>query len=374
MVDNARPAPTEWDCCVFIAVAETHGAQAAADRLATTYRREYRRQSVEKAVKRMEEWVGAPLFERHPDRRLYLTRRGSGFLQSARAIVTQYGLMRNESEQPLPRLACLPHHTHFVARAEDRLINDPPVGTEKVAIDYLPQDHRGESEFQRHAVSLLRSNVYQIIIGPRMDDAAFESTALYWTQLEVMVGLHHPQAEMSLTQLVGEYRMLVPPNDMRSRRLLETSIVEHHIPDPGQQVRVAGETYETATSVIRLRAESDRRADRDKRVVVVPSDVALSFKSGMEFGGRHADRFKWVPLYHEGADGTARLLQMEVCATVRRGATPVVGRIVRALIAAVTSLNDARDSNRLCGEPFRGQYPVRIPGGVPQQRALTSPG
>lgn len=81
------------------------------------------------------------------------------------------------------------------------------------------------------------------------------------------------------------------------RKLLEERIAQWKIHDPYLHTRVAAETYETATSVLRIRNEAHRAA-RDSRVVVVPSDVALIYKPGKDFGGRTADKFKWVPIYH----------------------------------------------------------------------------
>lgn len=345
-MSNDFRAPDEWECRVFIAVAETHGAEAAAQRLKALRGGRYERQSVEKILKKIESWVGETLLERHADRKLYPTERGQEFLEAARAVITQYQVMRGESTgQKLPTLACMPHHTHFVALAEDLLFDTAPHSTEKIVVEYLQQNHRGEGEFHRHAVTRLRENVYQLIIGPRVTDTkTYDSTTLYHWQLEAMVDRDFPGDEMPLADLVAKYRMLVPPGDMRSRRLLEDSIAKWGIDDPGPEVRVAGETYEVGTSVIRLRNEYSRRGRGDRRVVVVPSDVALSFKEGMEFGGRHADRFKWVPIRHGG-----RSLRMEVCVTIRRGNRDKLGGIVAALATAVERLNATPNQPGLTG-------------------------
>jgi DNA-binding transcriptional LysR family regulator len=363
-VKEFRVAPDEWECRVFIAVAENRGAEAAAQRLKAHRGGRYERQSVEKILKKIEAWVGEPLLSRDPDRKLYLTGRGQEFLESAHNIVTQYQLMRGEiPERALPKLACLPHHTHFVAMAESLLFEQaPPKGTPKIFVEYLPQNYRGEGEFHRLAVTQLRSNAYQLIIGPKVDDmTTFESKPLYYAQLEAMVSRQYRADEMSLTDLVQRHQMLVPPIDMRSRRLLEDSIEKWGIDDPGLPVRVAAETYETATSVLRVRNEYHGRGEGDSRVVVVPSDAALVYKEGMEFGGRHADRFKWVPIYHRDDRGTDHLLRMEVCVTIRRGGQSDLPGIVAALARAVERLNDIPGQVGLCGAPFRGRRPSLIP-------------
>jgi hypothetical protein len=214
-------------------------------------------------------------------------------------------------------------------------------------------------------VSRLNQNVYQLIIGPEVQDQIFESIRLYAAQLEAMVPAGYPRSAMSLTELIQEHRMLVPPKDMRSRKLLEESIREWGIADPRKHSRIAAETYETLTSVMRLRNET-QRATRDSRVVVVPSDAALAYKPGKEFGGLNADKFKWVPIYHID-QGDAHLLTMEVCVTRKREKTarPHLGRIIEALQEAVTQL-DENAVVGLSGEPF--QKPSLDP---PAQRRRT---
>ena len=353
--------PDEWQCRVFIAVAEAHGADAAAEEL-QAIRPGYGRQAVEKTMRRLEKLAGLTLLERHPDRRLYTTAKGQEFLEIARHVVAQYERMRDDASTPtLPVLACLPYHTHFVSTAEDLLYGDSQDGTDQVVVEYVPESERGEGGFQRHAVAFLRDNRYQLIIGPRIEaQPLFESTTLYYWQLEAMVGIKFPGDEIALTDLVRNHRMLVPPRDMRSRALLEESIRTWGIDDPGVDARIAAETYETATSVMRIRAEHQRRGGTDSRVVVVPSDVALAYKKGMEFGGRHAERFKWVPIYHRDPAGKEHLLRMEVCVTIREGRTELQP-IVEALRAAVDLLNDVPDHDGLAGAPFRGQRPPLIP-------------
>jgi hypothetical protein len=95
-------------------------------------------------------------------------------------------------------------------------------------------------------------------------------------------------------------------------------------------------------------------------VVVVPSDVALAYKEGMEFGGRNAERFKWVPIYHRDDDGTEHLLRMEVCVTVRRSNREKLATVVAALQTAVERLNNLPDQVGLDGARSR-QQPLPIP-------------
>ena len=364
MVDTFRVAPDEWECRVFIAVVEEYGAEAAAQRLRALRGGGYERQSVEKILKKLENWVGERLLERYPDRKLYLTPRGEKFLESARNLVTLYDLMREERAAPsrVATLACLPHHAHFVAVAEDLLYGREPGVAEPVRVTYLPERHRGDAEFHRHAVALLRAGAYQLIIGPRVDDTDFESRLLYAAQLEAMMPRSFPANELALSDLVAEHRMLVPPVDVRSRRLLESRLREAGITDPGDATP-ADAAYETAASVMRIRREAHRQGSGESRVVVAPSDVALAFKAGMEFGGRGAERFKWVPIFDRDDEGNDHLLRVDVCVTYRRGSHPQVPLIVMALEEAVRRLNTAPDHVGLSGEPFRGR-----PAHVPPQR------
>jgi DNA-binding transcriptional LysR family regulator len=346
-----RVAPDEWECRVFIAVAETYGTAEAARRLQEV-RAGYNRQSVEKVLRKLDAWCGEPLLERHADRKLYPTARGREFLDSARKIVARYRVMRREQAgTELPTLACLPHHTLVVAVAEDLLFDRHPSRTEKIVVEYLPEGHRGEDEFHRYAVTLLRENEYQLIIGPRVERSGLESTRLYETRLEAMVSVRYDDA-ISLGKLVNQHRIFVPPMEMRSRRLLEDAILNAGIEDLGPQ-RIAAETYDTAIGVMRIRNEDHRRATRDSRLVVAPSDVALAFKRGMEFGGRGAERFKWVPIYYRSPDGQPHLLRQEVCVTTRTGARAQLRPILDALAEAVHQLNNDPSHDGLTGAPFQ---------------------
>ena len=360
-----RTGPDEWECHVLIAVAEERGTTRAAQRLRRLRGGKYERQSVEKTIRKVEDWAGEQLFRRDSStRQMYPTERGRQVVAVARRVVTEYRLMRQRTarESP-PVLACLAHHAHFVSIAEDILFERRGAGApaEPVRVEYLEDRHRGEGEFHQYAVNRLHDGDYQLIIGPPVADAGLASTPLYRARLEAMVGVAH-EDRISLTELVTGHRLLVPPPEMRSRRLLEESIQRWGVPDPGPDVRVAAETHETATSVMRVRSEHRRRGTGDSRVVVVSSDVALAFKQGMEFGGRHAERFKWVPIYHRTDDDRYHLLEMQVCATTRRGERADLTGVIAALRAAVDRLNSDPGHDGLSGAPF---HP---PPAIPRQR------
>ena len=168
-----------------------------------------------------------------------------------------------------------------------------------------------------------------------------------------------PADVMTLTELVQQYRLLLPPRDMRSRKLMEERITAWGIDDFQRDRRVAAETYDTSTSGMQLRQEL-ATGRWDRRVLVVPSDVALAFKDGMEFGGLYADRFKWVPIVHDTGGGRLEILPHDVHLTVRRDARrrdQGVEEIVQAVVAAVTELEALPD-----GRPgLSGGRPVAAP-------------
>ncbi|WP_412539472.1 LysR family transcriptional regulator [Longispora sp. K20-0274] len=342
-------APDEWECRQFIAVAEHQGLMRAADELSRQTGRAVQRQTISRTVAKIERWYGECLLTRPgPNRKLCLTAHGQRFLDSARSVLAEYQVMRGAESAPgRPRtLACLPHHTGFVARAEDLLLEGGGPG---VRVDYLDHASRGDAGFGENALSRLRERRYHWVIGPDVRHPACESVRLYTAQLEAMVPAGYPRGAMTVTELVTEHQMLAPPRDMRSRRLLEDSIRRWGIPDPGPEARVLSETYESATSVMRLRNERHRHDGRG-RVVVVPSDVALAYKR--EFAGVNADRFRWVPLYHRDRAGFDHLLTLDVFVTTAGGPDPEVRRVVEALREAVGQLN-AEGRVGLSGEPFR---------------------
>jgi len=338
-------APDEWECRVFLAVVANKGHTKAAEELSPVRPqhlrdRPYARQSVGNTIARIERWCGGEKLFVRTEGQLRLTARGREFELAARNVVAEYRLMRREPDRgpSLPRLACLPHHAQFVARAQAMLLERS--GRARVEVQYLEQRHRGESEFRHHAVARLQQDLYRILIGPPVAGAEFVSRPLYEARLEAMVPVaHFAGGAMPLTDLIQRHRLLLPPRDARSRRLMEQRIREWGIDDHRRDERVAAETFDTCTSVMRLRHEAS--GDRwDGCVVVAPSDVALAFKPGREFGGLHADRFTWVPVVHRTADGGTHRLPLAVNITVRadlRRQDPDAARDADTVIDAITT-------------------------------------
>src|SRR5690348_12093491 len=113
------PGPDEWQCLIFIAIAEQHSISGAARALTESRGSVCQRRTVEKAKQRIEDWYGGePLFLRQGNR-LLLTDKGQIVLEAMRNVVTEYRLLRTsatDADAP-PLVACHPHHARFVTRA-----------------------------------------------------------------------------------------------------------------------------------------------------------------------------------------------------------------------------------------------------------------
>jgi DNA-binding transcriptional LysR family regulator len=319
-------APDEWECRVFIAVAEHRTFVAAAKVLSSESGKDYGSRAVAKVVSKIERWLGAAPFEQTLGRAKVTTDRGEEFLRAARAIVGEYEILRQPSRAvAMPTLACSPHHLRLVARAESGL-----------RVESLERDsYVGATAFARHAVGRLRRDVYQLVVGPPVSgDATLVSKDLYESRLEAMVSADRGPAPLALSELVQQYQIALPPLESRSRRLFEDRVAQW-APALGRAPaqRIAGET---ATNVLRLH----HRPNPTRHAVVAPSDVALAYKPGREFGGTPADRFIWVPIYHRDDDGVVHQLTQRVSVTVKRADAAALFPVMERLRKAVTAFPD----------------------------------
>jgi DNA-binding transcriptional LysR family regulator len=296
---------------VFLAVAEHRQHTRAAEALSPTRPahlrdRPYARQLVGKTIARIERWCGEPLFEGNRGQ-LRLTERGRAFERAARSVVGEYELMRRTAPgDGLPRLACLPHHATFVAPAQARLVER--FGRARIAVEYLEPHRHAAPDLHRHA----------LLIGATPPPGA-RSMRLYTARLEAMVpAAHFPGVRLALPELLRRYRPIPHLTGVPEDRRVTWGLDRHPSWANGQP------TGDTAAAVLRLRHETAARWDG--RVLVTPSDVALPFKAGMEFGGRYADRFKWVPVVAEAP------LTFDVQLSIRPGGPD---EAVEAAIAAV---------------------------------------
>lgn len=346
MAVSDEVAPDEWECRVFLAVAEHRQHTKAAEALSPSRprhlrERPYARQLVGRTIARIERWCGEPLFEGNRGQ-LRLTARGREFERAARGVVGEYGRMRRTArDDGLPRLACLPHHALFVAPATARL--RARSGRERVTVEYL--DEADEAP---------RAHALFIGAAPL---PAVRSVLLYTARLEAMVPAERcGDAWLSVPELLRRYRPVlhlpgVPPDRVAAWGLGR--------PAPGATNPVA--------AVLRLRHEAFG-GGWDGRVLVAPSDAALAFKPGMEFGGRHAERFRWVPLMGDAP------LTYEVRLGLRPsgddGGLEVVAAEVRAAVRALPALSggDLVPVDRVQGASKLPPVlpPVPRPGGGPQ--------
>ncbi|GAA3457237.1 hypothetical protein GCM10018962_90710 [Dactylosporangium matsuzakiense] len=263
-------APDEWECRVFLAVAEHRQHTKAAEALSPTRPahlrdRPYARQLVGKTIARIERWCGEPLFEGNRGQ-LRLTERGREFEKAARSVVGEYELMRRAAPSDgLPRLACLPHHAAFVAPAQARLLER--FGRARIAVEYLEPHRHAASELHRHAL---------LIGSPAVPGG--RSVRLYTARLEAMVpAAHFPGVRLALPELLRRYRPIAHLTGVPEERRVAWGLDRAPGANSGRPIG------DTAGAVLRLRHETAARWDG--RVLVAPSDVALPFKSGMEFGG-----------------------------------------------------------------------------------------
>lgn len=349
-MSKQRPKPLdEWDFRAFIALAEERSYEDAARRMAG-FHGGYSRQSVQHRIAKIEGYVGEPVVRRNVDRRYLLTTAGERVLQIARQVVALHERIGSAAAAPTVwTLACGPHHTQFVALAEDRLRSAE--GGDKLRVEYLAQRNRAEHQFFGDPVDRLLRNEFHLIIGPPVRRAGLRSTRLYEARLEAMIDHDFPDDRLALAELVSDYEAFLQPRDVRARRVLEDAITAAGIPDPDPARRVAMETYETATSVIRLRSEHRRPGRERGRILVVPSDVALPYKVGMMFGGGDAHRFKWVPI-HAGSGP----LRLETCVTIRDAHQSELRPVIEALRAGVAHLEQG--AHRISGAPLTSATPI----------------
>jgi DNA-binding transcriptional LysR family regulator len=331
-------APDEWECRVFIAVAEHRTFAAAAKALSAQTGKAYGSRAVAKVIAKIERWLGVPPFEQTLSRAKQTTTRGEDFLRAARAIVGEYQALREpERAFTVPTLACMPHHLQVVARAEAALAQRPGL-----RVEFLDRDsYVGATAFGRYAVGRLQRDRYQLVVGPPVSgDATLVSKDLYEARLEAMVPAARGPTPVALTDLVQEYQVFLPPLESRSRRLFEDRLAEWA---PGLRNGVPAQraSSETTTNVLRV----CHRPNSDRCAVVASSDVALAFKPGREFGGSQTERFVWVPIYHRDADGVIHQLTQRVSVTVKRtdaaALFPVMDQLRRA-VSQVPELAHAR--------------------------------
>jgi DNA-binding transcriptional LysR family regulator len=317
---------------VFLAVAESKSRHRAVEYLAETFNESITPEGISHILRKIGKWLGDPVVEEDRRRRgvLELTARGRQFRRFAERIVASYEEIRNPPERRvLPKIVCLPHHVYIISQLECELREEHRRQTgeydDRVLVAELAHSDRSDDEFEDRALFPLTLGHHDIAIGgpttQRTDD--LESTPLYQVALEAMVHSGYPRKTLSLTELVTEYRAMLPPEGARSRTLLESYIARNRLDDPGQARRVAAETYEILMSVQRVADDHRNFGPHVRRAVVAPADVALLYKPGSTFHGPLLADSTWVPIQHKGEP-----LALEVFATTVRPRTPTLRAIV----------------------------------------------
>lgn len=299
-------APDQWACVVFIAVAEYKNRKRAVEYLFEEHGEVITPEGVSAIIRKIEDWLKEPAFEEDKDRRrgnLALTPRGKRFLRFAKRIATSYQEERRPTlERSLPKIVCLPHHVYITSRLESVLRREHGGHDDRIIIEELAHSDRSDDTFEDRALFPLTLGHHEIAIGGRATEYEhdLQSDRLYTAHLEAMVHAGYEHGSLSLTELVTQYRAMLPPGDSRSRKLLESWIAEHRLPDPGKKRRVAAETYDIMMSVQRISDDHRDFGPLVRRAVVVPSDVSLLFKPGSCFGGTCLQTSRWVPIQHNG--------------------------------------------------------------------------
>jgi DNA-binding transcriptional LysR family regulator len=299
-------APDQWACVVFIAVAEYKSRKRAVEYLFEEHGEVITPEGVSAIVRKIEEWLKEPAFEEDKDRRkgnLVLTPRGKRFLRFAKRIAASYQEERRPTlERSLPKIVCFPHHVYITSRLECALRQEHGGYDDRILVEELAHSGWSDDTFEDRALFPLTLGHHEIAIGAATAEHKqdLQSDRLYTAHLEALVHVGFAHGTLSLTDLVTQYRAMLPPEDARSRKLLESWIAEHRIPDPGKKRRVAAETYDIMTSVQRVCDDHRVFGPMVRRVVVVPSDVALLYKAGSCFGGVALQASKWVPVQHKG--------------------------------------------------------------------------
>jgi hypothetical protein len=116
--------------------------------------------------------------------------------------------------------------------------------------------------------------------------------------------------------------LCVAPIDTRSRKNLEDTIATLEIDDPDPQGRIIMETVGTKGLIIH--AVKTRIAKRP--TVVVPSDVAHSFKPAQPMAGPWASEWTWIPVLARGDE-----IQHEVFVSTARNRSAATQEMITAL-------------------------------------------
>ncbi|ALU91608.1 LysR family transcriptional regulator [Herbaspirillum rubrisubalbicans] len=215
------------DLKYFAVIAEEGHVGRAAERLFKT------QPALTKCIDRLEEQLGAPLFER-AGRGIRLTAVGQALLNRARQI----SLMMDETAREIGdyahgregniRLGCIPTLAeHILPGLCQELLREAP----KVTI---------ELKVSMNDVLLagLKTGELDIVLGPMIqEDEVFHTEEIMQDQMVVMASPHHPifERRIKLRHLL-EYQWVLPAQSVLSRQWLDNVFDRHHLPRPTVQI------------------------------------------------------------------------------------------------------------------------------------------
>ncbi|HEV7976381.1 hypothetical protein [Amycolatopsis sp.] len=283
--------------------------------------------SVRNHIRDLEQELGGGNLVTRSNGCMPVTMHGEDIVRLARDILARtVGLTR------VARMECtvafLPQHAYIVARAKKKLEETSDI---LLRLEVLAEHHRSRSSFEQHVLEPMTHGALDLAIGLPTAGKSLTTFPLYTTRLVAMVPKRDAPSHLTLTQLVRQHELLLPPPETRSRILLEGEIEAHVPAELVREMKIGLEAYGTKVLTI--------FAYEGHGTVVAPEDIAHPFMVDNAFGGNPAKDFVWVPVTVDGPDDalTHRVVVTMPSNTGRR--RPHLEQIVRALQDASKSLN-----------------------------------
>ncbi|WP_420105934.1 LysR family transcriptional regulator [Herbaspirillum huttiense] len=215
------------DLKYFAVIAEEGHVGRAAERLFKT------QPALTKCIDRLEEQLGAPLFER-VGRGIRLTPVGEALLHRARRI----SLMMDETAREIGdyahgregniRLGCIPTLAeHILPGICQQLLAE----AEKVTIDL-------KVSMNDALLEGLKAGELDVVLGPMIqDDELFHTEEIMRDEMVVMASPNHPifDRKIRLRHLL-EYQWVLPAQSVLSRQWLDNVFDRHHLSRPTVQI------------------------------------------------------------------------------------------------------------------------------------------
>ncbi len=215
------------DLRYFEVIAEEGHVGRAAERLYKT------QPALTKCIDRLEDELGAPLFER-VGRGIRLTAVGQALLNRARRI----SLMMDETTREIGdyangregniRLGCIPTLAeHILPGICEQLLAE----AQKVTIDL-------KVSMNDALLAGLKAGELDIVLGPMIqNDEVFQTEEIMQDQMVVMASASHPifRQKIRLRTLL-EYQWVLPATSVLSRQWLDNVFDRHHLARPSVQI------------------------------------------------------------------------------------------------------------------------------------------